>query len=962
MLHSFFSFEQIQGLPQIHGSYHPGLVILSVIMPVFMAMMALQTAHIARFSPSRNLQQIAIITGSCALGAGVWITHFIGILALRLPAQVDYDGAYTLLSLVPAFLASFIALHILTRPSFKKTDIIFSGTLIGLGISLMHYIGMAAMITPLKMSYNPWLLALSVAAAILLSSMALWVRFSLNARLNSKRNFYLSSSLLGMAIGVMHYLGMTAASYYGTASAAGRSIEIGHGYIALALSSLSITAGGMVLALNSLMRTQSFNLSMKANQSRLQAILDTAVDAIITINGKGLVQDFNRGAEKLFGYDAFEVVGRNIKMLMPEPYQSEHDGYLENFHKTGKTKIIGIGREVTGMRKDGSTMPLRLAVGQVYTGQESEQLFVGLLSDISERHQLEASLREAAQKAEQAANAKSNFLANMSHEIRTPMNAILGFTELLLNGQLQEQQRNHLKTIHSSGKNLLNLINDILDTTKIEQGHLQLEQGNFSLRELAEQTHATLQLSAHNKGLYLQLDYHPQMPAFFTGDAMRISQVLTNLVGNAIKFTERGGVKVSYQYIDQQVQISVQDTGIGMTPEQQQSIFEPFSQADASISRRFGGTGLGTTIALQIVQSMQGSISIDSQPGTGSTFVVRLPLAIADRVDADYQPETGHSLPPLRFLIADDVPQNLQLLQLILEGEGHSVICAANGRAVIEKFATHQVDAILMDLHMPDIDGLQATRQIRLREQQLALVRTPIIALTASVMQRDREQAQAAGMDGFAIKPININQLFSEIAAVLQLQVTAPDDEAPVRQAQIINWQQGLALWGSRALLTGQISNFIDTALDQYPLNSDMQRQQLAFNLHGLRGACSNLALEQLSLDIAGLEELLRNNQQPAPEQLAAIKEQLHQVRLLLDGQGQTQDDQHNSQSADIDLTLAMQQLLQQLEQGHYDEQLVNRLYTALPQQQATALKNNIDNFDFPQASACLAQWLNSDD
>lgn len=249
-------------------------------------------------------------------------------------------------------------------------------------------------------------------------------------------------------------------------------------------------------------------------------------------------------------------------------------------------------------------------------------LFVSLIADITDKQKLEASLRDAVTRAEHAAAAKTNFLANMSHEIRTPMNSILGFTDLVLQTDLNETQQSHLRTIKQSSNNLLRLINDILDTTKIDHGQMQLEEKDFSLKALSMQIESSLRLGVHKKGLYLHTHYAADMPEYFKGDQLRLLQILTNLVGNAIKFTEQGGVDVIYTYADDQVCVQVKDTGIGMTPEQLELIFDPFTQADSSISRRFGGTGLGTTISLQLAQAMGGHIEVSSTFGAGSTFHV----------------------------------------------------------------------------------------------------------------------------------------------------------------------------------------------------------------------------------------------------------------------------------------------------------------------------------------------------
>lgn len=538
--------------------------------------------------------------------------------------------------------------------------------------------------------------------------------------------------------------------------------------IALLLSALVIALIVIMLAIKRLFYYRRLFLREEESESRMRAIVETAVDGIITIDCRGIVQAFNPSAERLFGWSADEVIGHNIKMLMPEPDQSQHDGYLANYLNSGVARIIGQGREVTGLHKDGHPVPIRLAVGRVEL--PGEPLFVGFVSDITERRALESSLREAAERAEQAAAAKGIFLANMSHEIRTPMNAIIGFTELLLGGELSALQRRHLGTVRQSARSLLGLLNDILDTTKLEKGAFRLEQIHFSLQALATQVMASMRLAAEARSLELTVHFPPDLDEYCVGDPLRVQQILTNLVGNAIKFTERGHVGLDFRREDGWLFIEVRDTGIGMSAEQLARIFAPFTQADTSISRRFGGTGLGTTIARQLAELMGGTIEVESEPGRGSVFRVALPLPAGSAPAEKAQGIGTMSLPPLHILVADDVAQNLELLTLIMEQGGHRVTTARNGEEALEQFMAGRFDIVLMDVHMPHMDGLEAVRRLRSCEREQGRVATPVIALTASVQDTDREAAREAGMDGFAMKPLDVPRLLVEMARVLGLQ------------------------------------------------------------------------------------------------------------------------------------------------------------------------------------------------
>lgn len=972
---SDFFLDPSIGASFVHGHHHPGLVLLSIFVSVFSATMALQTAQIAQRTENALYRHIAIATGALALGGGVWTTHFIGMLAFELPTQVRYSTGLTLVSVLPACAASWFALRMLSMARVSGRRFVGSGTLVGLGIGAMHYSGMAAMQTPLEMRYEPIAFSLSIFVAVGLAILALWVRYGLlRTSLGRIPRLLISGAVLGLAIASMHYTGMAAVRFIGEPGVADSGVLLNTTYVSFILSSFVFTVTIMVVAVNGLIRSQELFRRMEEGSSRLRATLDTAVDGIITIDSSGIVQDFNHSAERLFGWKAEEVIGRNIKMLMPEPYQSAHDGYLHNYMTTGKAKIIGNGREVTGLRKDGSHMPMRLAVGRV--DLPGELLFVGFVTDISDRHGLEASLRETAERAEQAAAAKSTFLANMSHEIRTPMNSIIGFTELLLQSDLTAVQRNHLNTVRQASRSLLRLLNDILDTTKMEKGRLELESTDFSLKGLAMQIESSMRLAAQAKHLTLSTHYPTDMPVHFRGDPLRVLQVLTNLVGNAIKFTETGGIDVVFARDSDIVHVQVRDTGIGMTQQQVESIFAPFTQADASISRRFGGTGLGTTIARQLVELMGGEIDVESAAGQGSIFHVRLPLPVGQAPAACEPDPAPLALPPLNILIADDVPQNLELLALTLEAGGHRATMAQDGNEALERFAEGNFDVVLMDVHMPGIDGLQATRLIRQYERTHGARPTPILALTASVMEEDRRAALQAGMDGFALKPLDVPNLFGEIARVLD---AAPPSEAVEDALQAataqagIDWRTGVSLWGDRDRLAGALHRFLSSLDDKYPLppqaGSDTDLQQLRFSLHGMRGAAANLALPAVAALAGEMEDLLRaGHEDEVLQRIPALRERLAKVRREVAAEADAYDALDRSAEsfsapsvpaqADSSLVLSLQALQEVMASNELDDGLLDTVCRGLEtlgeRKRASELRAALDAFEFREAAALL--------
>ncbi|WP_368759020.1 MHYT domain-containing protein [Pseudomonas aeruginosa] len=816
---SAFFVDSTTSMSYLQGEYHEGLVLLSVFVSVFSASMALQTAQIARRTEVIVYRYIALATGAISLGGGIWTMHFIGMLAFELPVHIHYSTGLTLLSFVPACTASWLALCLLMQEEVSVGKLVISGFLLGLGIGTMHYMGMGAMHShaPLQVRYEPLAFILSIVVAIGLAILALWIRYGLRlTKLSRFQRFLASGLVMGMSIAGLHYIGMAAVRFSGAPGTNYSGLLLNNTYASIGLASFTVTVTIMVAALNGLIYSRQLYRSMENSKARLRATLDTAVDGIITIDSKGVMQEFNSSAERLFGWKAEEVLGRNIKMLMPEPDQSLHDSYLENYHRSGVRKIIGIGRETKGLRKDGSLMPMRLAVGRM--DLPGELLFVGFVTDISERHALEASLRDAAAQAEQAAAAKSIFLANMSHEIRTPMNSIIGFSELLLQSELSDVQRGHLENIRHSSRVLLCLINDILDTTKMEKGRLELESNDFSLKALAFQIESSLWPSARVKELTLSTHYPISMPEYFRGDQLRVLQVLNNLVGNAIKFTEKGRVEVLFSYEGSKVHIQIRDTGIGMSSQQINSVFNPFTQADASISRRFGGTGLGTTIARQLVELMDGELEVESQLGKGSNFHVWLPLSVGKATSRkDVSTETL-LLPPLRILVVDDIKQNLELLEFILKKGGHHIVMACDGDDAFRLFVEQRFDVVLMDVHMPRTDGLQATQMIRQHERIQGVPRTPVIALTASVMPEDRRSAQQAGMDGFAAKPVEVHILIEEIARVLNLPIRLSLSEAvsDISGNHAINWASGVSLWGSEENFRAALEEFLIEVKGKY--------------------------------------------------------------------------------------------------------------------------------------------------
>ncbi len=459
------------------------------------------------------------------------------------------------------------------------------------------------------------------------------------------------------------------------------------------------------------------------------------LDAIVTIDERGVMDSFNPSATEMFGYEPAEVLGRNVSILMPEPAAAAHDGYLAAYLGGGPAKIIGLGREVEGRRRDGSTFPLELAVSE--TSVAGHRLFVGVLRDLTERKAIERQQQEARLAAERANRAKSQFLANMSHEIRTPLNGVIGMAEILRDSPLPPRQAEMAATIANSGRVLVEIVNDVLDFSKIEAGELRLEFLPLRIRDVVEEVLDMHAAGAQTKGLELTGLVSRELDTGLQGDRVRLGQILHNLVGNAVKFTSSGevAVEVSRTPDDAEGQallrFEIRDTGIGIAEAALSELFQPFVQADGSTSRRFGGTGLGLSICRELTAMMGGEIGVESVPGEGSTFWFTARL---ERVDASEGVPPLADLSEVRVLAVDDNATNLRILEHHLSGWGALTRCASNGALAIQRVLTADAAGepfhlVVLDHQMPGLTGLDVARAIAGAE----LTTPPVVLMLTSI-------------------------------------------------------------------------------------------------------------------------------------------------------------------------------------------------------------------------------------
>lgn len=510
----------------------------------------------------------------------------------------------------------------------------------------------------------------------------------------------------------------------------------------------------------------------RLSESKLNTIFESVPEAIVVADGWGVIIQCNLATAEMFGYKPTELVGKNVRVLMPHMDRAAHDSYLRTYQETGQKKIMDRPRLVQAMRKNGNLFPARVLLNETRLGDS--HFLIGVIQDYTGTQYAQDLLVEAKDKAEQANRLRGEFLANMSHEIRTPMNGILGMTEQAMNTEDRQTQKEYLSLARDSAGHLLHIINQILDFSKIEAKALELEFVATSPAQLLSQTARSLSQLAHGKRLKLDVINDASLPEWVLLDPVRVRQVLTNLLGNAIKFTSRGSVVLSAKASphDQEnmvnLEISVTDTGIGFDSERADALFAPFMQADGSITRSYGGTGLGLAITKSLVELMQGEIKVQSRKGVGTCFSIHLPVKIATKAQALEIDTTLDASPAseLSVLLAEDHVINRKLAEIMLKRMGHQFVLVEDGSQALDALKKHRFDVVLMDVMMPVMDGLTALKLWREHEAAQNMPRTPVLMVTAHAMTGDRERFLAAGADGYVSKPMSEATLGKEIARV----------------------------------------------------------------------------------------------------------------------------------------------------------------------------------------------------
>ena len=592
----------------------------------------------------------------------------------------------------------------------------------------------------------------------------------------------------------------------------------------------------------------------KAVPKRVRSALDSLAEGLLVTDTEERILLANQAFSDWFGESPDRLTGRIVSKL---PWVTKFDSpeeYPWNRAIRERTQVAGEFMELAD--KNGQQRTLIVNASPV-VGQGGQYRGVIIsLDDVTQLEETKRELKVAKQMAENASQAKSDFLARMSHEIRTPMNAILGFSDVLRRGFEgdEHERQEHLNTIHSSGQHLLNLINDILDLSKVEAGKLEIERKRCSPYEVIYEVVKVLRVKADEKGISLNVNPRGQLPETIMTDAVRLRQIVTNLVGNAIKFTDHGGVRIDIHLgHNSKLHIDIADSGIGMQPDTLERIFEPFSQADTSITRRFGGTGLGLSISKRFSEVLGGDIVVESVAGRGSTFKVTIDTGSLDGVklvdgallvsqvaESQEDKSDDYWLSSCRVLVADDSVANRKLLNLYLSRAGARVTQAEDGEVAVQMATSREFDVILMDMQMPVMDGFTATA--RLREMGMT---TPIIALTADAMKGVEMRCREAGCNGFLTKPIEMDRL---IEAIVELLPIEGDDSGQLEPNDLLEARsepQGLGLDYDEIrgeftqLLVRQLEE-LHTAVEAHDFD---QVEQIA---HSIRGAGATFGFNAL--------------------------------------------------------------------------------------------------------------------
>jgi PAS domain S-box-containing protein len=742
----------------LNGYYDYRLVALSVLIAMLAAYAALDLA--GRVTAARGRVRFIWLTcGAAAMGLGIWSMHYVGMLAYNLPVAVLYDWPTVLVSLLAAVFASGVALFVVSRNEMGPLRAGIGGVLMGTGIAAMHYVGMNAMRLPAMCHYSAKLVTLSVVLAVVISLVALRLTFRLREESATGWRKPASAILMGVAIPVMHYTGMAAVTFIPMSSVPGlaHSVEISSlGIAAIIIVTLVILS---LTILTSLVdrRFSAQSMELNLSEQRYRQLVESAQVILWRRSADSSRFSYvNKEAEDLLGYPAQRWLSDG-KFLLDHVHREDRE-LVESSCNAAAEKHGSVRFEHRMISAAGNVVWLRTSVCMVAGDRHFNEL-IGVMTDITER-------KRAQEAAESASRAKSDFLANMSHELRTPMNAIIGYSEMLAE-EAEETGREDfipvLRNIITAGKHLLSLINDILDLSKIEAGKMDAYLETFDVHEMIRDIATTIQPLVAKNANELMIAIAPGTGSMHA-DLTKVRQILFNLLSNASKFTREGVIELCVSRETAEgtpwLIFEVQDSGIGMTPEQSAKVFEVFTQADASTTRKYGGTGLGLTLTRKFCEMMGGKISLETKSGKGARFTVRLPVEVkaagkppavfpAQALPAPSGPSNGS------VLIIDDDPAVQEIMASFLTKEGYRVMRAESGEKGLQRARELRPDVITLDVAMPHMDGWSVLTALKSDPELNGI---PVIMCT---IVDDRNMGYALGAAEYLTKPVNRERLIT---------------------------------------------------------------------------------------------------------------------------------------------------------------------------------------------------------
>jgi len=611
------------------------------------------------------------------------------------------------------------------------------------------------------------------------------------------------------------------------------------------------------------------------------AIMASSLDAIICIDSSGRVFECNEAVSSVFGWARTELLGRDISQtIIPEKFRAAHKAGMEKFLKMGEGPVLDKRLELEAIDKNNRVFPIEISISLIDT--KEELLFAAYIRDLSVTKALEAEQKLARNRAELASKAKSRFLATMSHEIRSPLNAIIAMNALLLETELSESQREIAQNVNDGSEILFLLLNDILDFSKIESGQLSLHAEWFDLQSAVRRTMNLYSNQASSKGIELKSNFSAGLHGYYFGDQTRVLQVLINLLSNAIKFTDEGWIEVQLEpsESEQGIVIKVTDTGIGISKEQCEHIFDEFAQVDSEDNRKFGGTGLGLSIAQGLVALMEGEISVASAIDRGSSFIVELPIAGQEGDGAQFlraQPELlSLTFEGFRVLLAEDSETNRKVIEASLDRLALEVESAVNGVEAVQMAQENFYDLILMDVAMPIMGGLEATREIRSGNGKCK--NSKIIAITANAFEEDKEHCIAAGMDDFISKPINI-AAFRELAS--QWLLASRSSQKPTVKTTLIDLKTFNQLYKDTGpkVLPDIFQLFVNECQDRLTIMEssyqDSAWEAIQDQAHALKSSSGSFGAIKLQAFAREMEEAAKHRNQSHMDELFTQLEQV---------------------------------------------------------------------------------------